>query len=213
MKYSSIALPFILSLALSAPLAAAEPGWTFQASFGGAQSLRSRLTIRQDGFQDLRLNAQWETKPFTEPIYYSARLGRWSRRGGWELELIHHKLYLQNRPPEVEHLEVSHGYNLVTVNRGWDLGPVLLRAGAGPVVAHVEGAVRGRRIDTGGYKVTGPALQVGVEKRLTLRERWLLGIEGKISAARAVIPVPGGELDAPNYAGHLLVNLGYRWGG
>jgi hypothetical protein len=213
MKLSRIALPFILPpLALSAPLAA-EPGWAFQALLGGAWSRSSRVTIRQDGFQDLRFDANWETKPFTDPPYYSVRLGRWSRRGGWELEMNHHKLYLRNPPPEVEHLEVSHGYNLVTVNRAWDLGPVLVRAGAGPVVAHVEGSVRGRSFGTSGYRWTGPALQVGVERRLALRERWLLGIEGKISAARAVIPVQGGELDAPNVAGHLLVSLGYRWGG
>jgi hypothetical protein len=213
MKHSNIALLSALSLLLAAPLAAAEPGWTLQALLGGSWSRSSRLTIRQDGFQDLRFDAKWETKPFTDPIYYSVRAGRWSRRGGWELELTHHKLYLRNPPPEVEHLEVSHGYNLVTLNRAWDLGPVLVRAGAGPVVAHVEGRVRGRSYGTSGYEWTGPALQVGVEKRLTLRERWLLGVEGKVSAARAVISVPGGELNAPNVAGHLLVSLGYRWGG
>lgn len=212
MKLSKIALPSILSLTLAAPLAA-EQGWTFQASLGGAASLDSRLTLHQEGLEDLKFDASWDSKPFTDPVYYSVRAGRWSGRGGWELELIHHKLYLRNPPPGIESLEISHGYNLVTINRGWDLGRFLLRAGAGPVVAHVEGAARGRQLDKGGYQWTGPVIQVGAEKRIALRERWLLGVEGKISAARAVIPIRGGELDAPNVAGHLLVSLGYRWRG
>jgi hypothetical protein len=215
MKTSLIALPFVLSLSLSLALAvplAAEQGWILQGSLGGAASLKTRLEIRQAGFETLRLDADYDTKPFKSPLYYSARAGRWSGRSGWELELTHHKLYLRNGPSEVQHLEISHGYNLVTLNHGWDLGPVLLRVGAGPVVAHVEGSVRGRQLDRGGYQVTGPVVQVGVEKRRALGERWLLGIEGKVSAARAVIPVKDGELDAPNVAGHLLVSLGYRLG-
>jgi hypothetical protein len=212
MKLSNLALTSILSLALASPLAA-EQGWIVQGSLGGAASLRTSLSIRQTGFETIRVrSADYDTKAFTDPVYYSIRAGRWTGRGGWELELIHHKLYLQNGPPEVVGLEISHGYNLVTVNRGWDLGPLLLRVGAGPVVAHVEGKVRGRSLDTGGYHWTGPVVQVGAEKRFPVGERWRLGVEGKISAARAVIPVNGGELDAPNVAGHLLVSFGYRWG-
>jgi hypothetical protein len=63
------------------------------------------------------------------------------------------------------------------------------------------------------YHLTGPAVQVAAEKRLRLGERWLLGLEGKISAALAKVPVAGGEAEAPSVAGHLLVGLGYRWPG
>lgn len=214
MKLSKIALPSILFLipvlTLVAPLAA-EQGWTFQASLGGAASVDSRLILRQEGLEDLKIDASWDSKPFTDPIYYSVRAGRWSGRGGWELELVHHKLYLRNPPPGIESLEISHGYNLLMINRGWDLERFLVRAGAGPVVAHVEGAARGRQLDKGGYQWTGPVIQLAAEKRIALRQSWLLGVEGKISAARAVIPIRGGELDAPNVAGHLLVSFGYRW--
>ena len=50
---------------------------------------------------------------------------------------------------------------------------------------------------------------MGIEKRLELGERWLLGLEAKASAARAVFPVAGGEAEAPNAALHLLVGFGY----
>lgn len=206
MKY-----PFLVPLVLIAIPAFAEEGLVFQASLGTAESFETQLTIRQSGFEDLEFDADYETQPFTDPVYYSLRAGWWRGRGGWELEVIHHKLILQDAPPELRRFEISHGYNYVTLNRGWDLGRILLRAGAGAILAHPEGSVRVRPVNPENeYHWTGPALQVGVEKRFTFRERWLLGIEGKVSAARAVIPIPGGEIDAPNVAVHALVGLGYR---
>jgi hypothetical protein len=128
------------------------------------------------------------------------------------VEVIHHKLILRDPPPELRNFQISHGYNFVLVNRGWDLGRCLLRVGAGPVLAHPEGAVRGQQINPENeYKWTGPALQVGVEKRFAPRGGLLLGIEGKATAARAKIEMDRGEVEAPNYAAHLLVSLGYRW--
>ncbi|HEX9943109.1 MAG TPA: hypothetical protein VGG03_13905 [Thermoanaerobaculia bacterium] len=200
----------LLFLTLAAPLAA-EEGWTFQASLGAAANLETTLKIRQSGFADIEVNADYETRPFDPPLYYSLRVGRWSGRGGWEVELIHHKLILRNPPPEVRRFEISHGYNLITVNRGWDLGHFLLRAGAGAVLAHPEGALRGRPVNPGNdYHLTGPALQVGVEKRFRLGASGILGIEGKVSAARATMPIEAGEVEAPNIAGHLLLSLGVR---
>lgn len=206
--------PFLVSTAI--PAAAVE-GWTFQASVGAVANLESSLEIRQEGFPDLEMDAGYETRPFEGPLYYSLRAGRWSGRGGWELELIHHKLFLQDPPPEVQYFAVSHGYNLVTVNRAWDLRRLILRVGAGPVIAHPESEVRGRVLDPedtnlgGGYHFAGPALQVGAERRFDLGERWFLGLEGKASASRAEVPVAGGEAEVPSYALHALIGLGFRF--
>src|SRR5215216_7185469 len=141
-KLSPIAFPFLV-LILAAPLAA-EQGWAFQTSLGVVENLETRLTIRQSGFEGIELDADYETRPFESPFYYSLRAGRWNGRGGWELELIHQKLYLRNRPPEVQQFGISHGYNLVMVNHGWDVRRLILRAGVGAVLAHPENNVRGR---------------------------------------------------------------------
>src|SRR5215208_2818559 len=90
MKLSPIAFP-LLVLTLAAPMAA-EQGWTFQTSLGVVENLETQLTIRQSGFEEIELDADYETRPFESPFYYSLRAGRWSGRGGWELELIHLKL-------------------------------------------------------------------------------------------------------------------------
>jgi hypothetical protein len=200
---------FVLTAALAPIPLAAEQGWTFQGSAGVVSNLESRLTIRQDGFETIRVDADYETRPFEDPPYYSLRVGRWSGRGGWEVELTHHKLYLRNPPPEVEHFAISHGYNLVTVNHAWDLRSFIVRLGAGAVAAHAESSVRGESFESG-YHVTGPAFQAGVEKRLSLGDRWFLSLEGRITTARARVPVAGGEADAPNTALHGLVGLGWR---
>jgi hypothetical protein len=205
MKYATF---LFLLLSLAAPLAA-EEGWAFQASLGAAANLETTLKIRQSGFETIEVDADYETRPFEDPPYYSLRAGRWSGRGGWELEVIHHKLILRNSLPEVRRFEISHGYNLVMVNHGWDLGRLLLRAGAGAVYAHPEGVVRGRPINpSNDYHLTGPAFQIGMEKRFRLGTAGFLGIEGKVSAARAKVKTGGGEVEAPNVAGHLLLSLG-----
>jgi hypothetical protein len=213
MKY----LCSLLLLLLLAPPLHAEDGWTFQTSVGAVTNFETPLTIRQSGFEEIEVDAEYETRPFESPLYYSLRAGRWTGRTGWELELIHQKIFLKDRPPEIQRFGISHGYNLLTVNRGWDARGWLLRLGAGAVVAHPENTVRGRELDpedtnlSGGYHLAGPVLQAGVERRIGLGERWFLGVEGKLSAARAEVPVAGGEAEVPNIAGHLLVGLGYRW--
>jgi hypothetical protein len=208
-------LSFLLVLLLSGPLAA-EDGWVFQGAVGVVENLETSLTIRQSGSPDIEVDADYETRPFESPLYYMLRAGRWRGRAGWEIELVHHKLFLPNPPAEVHDFSISHGYNLLTVNRAWEARWLILRAGAGVVVAHPENTVRSRTLDpsdtnlSGGYHLTGPVLQLAAEKRFALGERWFIGLEGKITGARAEVPVAGGDADVPNVAFHGLVGIGWR---
>lgn len=214
MKHRSTVLA-LLACALAAPAGAAD-GWVFQGSIGAVANLETSLEIRQDGFDAIELDADYETRPFESPLYYSLRAGRWRGRSGWELELIHQKIFLLDPPPEIQGFAISHGYNLLTINRAWEARGLVWRIGAGAVVAHPENEVRGRELDpedtnlAGGYHLTGPSLQAGAEKRFALGEQWFLGLEGKITAARAVVPVAGGEAEVPNAAFHALLGIGYR---
>ena len=82
-----------------------------------------------------------KTHGFKNPQYYSIRL----RESRYELELIHHKLYLdQGLPDWVSHFEVTDGYNLLTANiispvdkKSFN-GVVYYRVGIGTVVAHPD---------------------------------------------------------------------------
>jgi hypothetical protein len=214
MKHRPVLITLLAS-ALALP-AAAEDGWVLQGSIGAVANLETSLKIRQDGFETIDLDADYETRPFESPPYYSLRAGRWRDRRGWELELIHQKLFLQDPPPEIQGFAISHGYNLLTINRVWEARGLVWRLGAGAVIAHPENEVRGRVLDpddtnlSGGYHLTGPSFQAGAEKRFALGESWFLGLEGKVTAARAVVPVAGGEAEVPNAAFHALLGIGYR---
>jgi hypothetical protein len=217
MKRRSILLAlFASALALPAAAIAEDNGWVFQGSVGAVANLETSLEIRQDGFETIELDADYETRPFESPLYYALRAGWWRGRGGWELELIHQKIFLQDPPPEIQGFAISHGYNLLTINRAWEARGLVWRLGAGAVIAHPENQVRGRVLDpddtnlSGGYHLTGPSLQAGAEKRFALGERWFVGLEGKATVARAVVPVAGGEAEVPNVALHALLGIGYR---
>ena len=208
----SIRKMILLAFLGAALPAAAQDGWVFQASLGAVANLETPLTIRQSGFEEIETGgAEYETRPFESPVYYSLRAGRWRGGVGWELELIHHKIYLQDPPPEVQHFAISHGYNMVTVNRAWERGGFVWRAGLGPVVAHPENQIRGRVLRDAGYELTGPVVQAGVERRFVLGERWFVSLEGKATAARAEVSVADGEAEVPNAALHGLLGIGYRW--
>ena len=187
-------------------------------SAGSAYNASSPLRIRQGGAPDLRLTARYATRPWTGAPYYAYRLGRWSpAQRAWELELVHHKLYLTNPPPEVQRFEVTHAYNLLLVNRAVRVPFAIVRTGLGAVVAHPENTVRGRPLAEargrlgGGYYLAGPAGQVAVAHHFRLRGGWGLSLEGKLSGAYARVPVQGGDATVPNAAAHALFGVGYAF--
>ena len=82
-----------------------------------------------------------KTHGFRNPQYYSIRL----RESRYELELVHHKLYLDEGLPDgVTHFELTDGYNLLTaniisqVNKKSSHSVFYYRVGIGTVVAHPD---------------------------------------------------------------------------
>ena len=162
------------------------------------------------------MRAHWLTHPSQDAHYFAARVGLWSERRGWELQLLHHKLYLTNPTPEIESFEVSHGWNLLTIQRA-SHGRVLdWRVGAGAVIAHAEGIIRGRQVDEGnglfghGYYVSGPAAVVGAGKTVTIWRGLFATAEGQVTFSWARIPIQGGHARTGNVAFHALLGLGFH---
>jgi hypothetical protein len=170
--------------------------------------------------QSARLQARYSTRPFDFPLYYSVRLGRLDPTGrGVEMELLHHKLYLENPRPPVDRFEVTHGYNMLMVNavgpaRGW-----AWRLGLGLVIAHPEGVVGGRNISGlrtrlgSGYHIAGVTAQLATGRRYPLgrgRTVFTMGPEAKLTASWARIGLRPGHMDVPNVALHVLGGFGIR---
>jgi hypothetical protein len=187
---------------------------------GTAYNFPTPLTIRQEGEPDVRLSARYRTKPWQDSPYYAYRFGYTDRDGrAWEAELVHHKLYLEeNLPPEVQRFEVTHGYNLVTVNRAMvHESGTMLRIGVGAVIGHPEATVRGKPT-TGrggffdrGYFLSGPTLQLALGRRFPDPHGFFVSAEGKLTASWARLPIRDGTAVTPNVALHGLLGVGYAY--
>ena len=198
----------------AAVLAAPSPAraeWRIEAFTGSAHNFTTPLTVDQPGNPEIRMDAHYDTRPFTGAPYYSARLGWWKGSTGWEVQFLHHKLYLANPSDEVSHVEISHGYNMVTVNRAWEVKWVFLRGGAGIVYTFPETTVRGRQRPVLGYDFSGFTVAGGLGGRWPRTGRLSLSGEVRLTLSWATIPVFEGEADVPNQALHFLAGLGYRF--
>jgi hypothetical protein len=174
-----------------------------------------RLVIRQSGQPDIRLTAHFDTRPFSEVPYYDVKVGMARSHWAFELELVHHKLYLANRPTEVDTFEITHGYNPILLNTAMEKWGIAFRAGAGIVLTHPQTTVRGLQFpETGGilgWYVSGPAAQIGVSKQLDLSPHFFAGVEGKLVGAWARVPIAEGSADVPNLSLHGLVSAGWQF--
>jgi hypothetical protein len=207
-------LAFGVLAAMAAEAAAGqETRWTLEALGGSAASVNTTLHVEQDGEPDLDVDARWSTRPFTTPIYWAVRIGRQSGGGAWELELVHHKIYLDDPTAEVEQFEITHGFNLALLNRTWIRGGWIFRLGAGAVVAHAQSRIRGLSSGRSGdevdrYELAGPAFQAAVERRFFLGRAFFGALEAKLTYGYATVSVARGTAKTGNFAVHGLFGLG-----
>lgn len=193
--------------------AGANAGWILEAFGGSAWSFPSPLSIHQYGEERIYLMARYQTRPLAGAPYYAWRVAKWSDEGAWEFELVHHKLYLANKPDSVQHFEISHGYNLITINRARVRGNFIWRVGVGVVASHPETTIRGQKLPWGdglnGFYISGPTVQLAIGRKFPLRGGLFAAVEGKWTASYATIPIRDGNAYVPNMALHWLIGLGY----
>lgn len=177
---------------------------------GASLSAPSRLSLVFDDGSRVEQDASWDTESLRPPIYWLVRAG-WDF-GRWELavELVHQKLVLKNPQPPIEQFQISHGFNLVVASAALELGAeVLVRAGAGVVVAHSEGVIGGvlfgRTGPFDGYVVGGPVGALALERRIRVW-KWVslvVGVAG--TAAWVDVPIAGGRARTTDFALHAQV--------
>jgi len=172
------------------------------------------LAITQQGHPDLDFTARFASRPFESPVTWLIRIGRWNDGRAWEVALLHHKLHLENGPPEVQSFSISHGYNVLTLQRAWRPELWEWRAGAGLVIAHVENTVRGARWEEtggtfgGGYHAGGPAVSGAVARPVELGRWAAINLEAGMSASWMSVPVMNGRARGFNVFVQLAVLLG-----
>jgi hypothetical protein len=195
------------------PAAIAADAWSLEAFGGNAYNFNSRLKITQEGGFSQSLNASYETRGFRSPPYYMLRAARWQNQRAWEISLIHHKLYLTDPPAGVSGLSVSHGFNIVSVNRAFKRGDWSYRFGAGPVITHAEATILGTKYD-GPYKLAGAGVLAAAGRRFYVGSAAYIALEGAMTAAYAkprLEGTPSAQLSVANLALHALAGLGYEF--
>lgn len=209
----ALACPLSCALIFSQAVADEEPAWSLEVLIGDAINFDSRTRIQYAQNNPVVLDGDYETRGLESPLHYTVRIARWDQDRAWELQLLHHKLYLRNRPPQVDALSVSHGFNIVALNRAFAANRWRFRIGLGPVIAHPEARLGGVSYD-GPYELAGVAGLGGIGTTLALTPNF--SILGEITATLGYIEVhPHGNqdltLDIRNPAIHAQFGIGYRF--
>ncbi len=195
----------VAGLALAHPaLGRCQDRFALALFLGASESLDSRFEVSQSGQATLDFTGDLESRPFHQPLYWTARFS-WTRsRSALELQFVHQKLHLVDAPPEIQAFEISHGFNLLTANYVRRLSSIDVRFGGGIVVAHPESTVRGFTWSDG-YVLTGPTFIAGAGRALRVWERFSVVPEGFVSVSRAHVPVAEGEASFWDVAFHVLL--------
>jgi hypothetical protein len=203
----------LLTLLLVRP-AVARGQTTLEVYTGTSFSLPLPVTISQSGSPDLHFTAHFHTDPWQDTWYYQFRLGVWKGNRAWLIEVLHHKLYLDDddpHPPEVQRFDITNGWTMLSLSRGWRFHQTTLEAGAGFTVVYPITNIRGRRngnAGLGGYHLSGINLVGTINQRFPLSQWLFLALESRGSVSYARVPISGGHASVPNAALHFHVGAG-----
>jgi hypothetical protein len=196
-----------------------RPRWSFEYHFGGAYNFKLPLTIVQEGHPDIYIHrAEFETEPFTGPHYWDWRLVKWFKFGGISFEGIHHKIYLQNKPAEVQRFGISHGYNMCLFNYHKPFKWFNLVLGAGSVLMHPESTIRGMKYPEGpgfdihGYVLRGYVINLAVSHQVRIFRRYYINTEAKLTVSQATAPIVNGHAKVNCVAFQFIFGPGIDFG-
>ena len=193
----------------------AAASWELEGRLGGAWNADLPIVLQQQGHEELSLTADWRTRAFDPPLYYGWRVTAWQGERGWAIDLVHHKLHLEEPPPEVGSFTISHGYNLLTLQRLFARDRWRYGAGLGTVVAHPESEVRGlvfaenEGLFRDGYYVAGVTVATLAGRTLAIGSRFLVTTEARLTWSSARVPIAEGNARVPNLALHGTVGLSW----
>ena len=199
---------------------------SFEFSGGIPYNLPAYINIHQNGFNDLKIsNAKFYSEPFDLPPYWDWRFSLNNKNSIYELEAIHHKLYLKNKPDEIARFSISHGFNMFFINYGKiddlhvnskDMNTnFIYKLGIGAVFAHPETNIRGYSFEDSGdflstnYYLCGPAVNLSLGKRWYVLKRLYFNTEIKFTSAYVKIPIAQGHATVFTSTIQFIAGLGF----
>jgi hypothetical protein len=187
--------------------------WSAGIFFGFPYNFPLPLVIEQSDYPDLKIkSAIYATHPLRSPQFYGVYL----KYEKWIVEMIHHKIYLRNKPPEIQYFAVSHGYNLLTLSQKQNFPFGYLVFGGGMVIVHPENTIRNMKYEEKGgifnlgYHINGITLSFTAGKTLLRKEKVKVNSEVKFVPSYSEIPVVLGK--AKVYQAFIVLGLGIEVG-
>ena len=184
--------------------------WSMELLSGNAHNLPSRVTVKQKGYPEASKMAHWGTRPMVPAPYYSFRVGRWEDNKSIELEMLHHKIYMENTDEIFNQYNSTFGFNFFFLNRAWRVHDnTILRLGFGPVVSHPENMIRGQKYTSDVvYNLVGAGAQGSLQFRQNISKHFYFTQEIKVTYGMAELPIANGTSYVSNTALHGLIGLG-----
>lgn len=203
----------VIIILLTIKTAYAQNSWNIELFGGNAHNLPSKVTIKQDGYKDASKTARWSTRPLESAPYYSFRVGYWKNKKAIEIEMLHHKLHMENTDEIFNQYDSTFGFNFFFINRGWKiLSWMKLRLGVGPVVSHPVNRIRGQRYSNDVvYSIVGIGTQGAIQFSQSISKNWYFTQELKLTYGEAEIPIENGTSFMSNTAFHGLIGFGYKF--
>ena len=187
--------------------ASAETRWNFEASTGSVYNLPLPLNIDSAEQGEIEIeDALFESNSQGYLPNFNFRLSRYNNQRAWELELIHHKMIL-NQPSldeynEIQKIDFPYGFNHLTINHTWETGVLNYRLGAGVLLTYPDIKIDGTQYPTDsglndtGIHAVGPTIQLTANRSFELINSLHFNIEAKITGSYAKI-----EFEEENLAG------------
>jgi hypothetical protein len=208
---------FALFLVFLPTLGWAQGKVVFEGALGTAFNAPTPLVVDQEGFDQIRLTAHYSTRPLAPSPYYQVQVGIWYEKAAKAVVFgfLHHKLYLDNPPPEIQVFEITFGYNTLYIGHAWRQDKWIISTGAGPLLANPFTGVRGQYQDRRrgflslGWNFAGATIYGALQRRFPVGGKVFFGMEAKVTGSMAWVTVANGNARVPNVALHFLASFGF----
>ena len=202
---------------LFAAASALAQNFTFEFMSGDAYNFPTPLTVHQAGYPDAQIMADYQTEPFGPYTpYYTWRAALWDGQQAWELQQVHHRLFLANPNDIIQSLAIHFGYNYFLLGHAWKIGEVILHVGAGVIICNPTDTVRGKLFQAGGtgwfdegYQLSGVGAQVAASHDFYFAGSAYVVLDVGLMGGLASVPVVDGSADVPNLSLHGHLGMGF----
>src|SRR5690606_28541391 len=143
------------------------------------------------------------------------KAAKWFGKHGITIEGLHHKIYLRNKPDEVQRFGISHGYNMCILSYNRNFNWFNTAIGGGSILMHPESTIRGMvypegpGLDIHGYVQRDLLINAAISSQIRVYKRFYHHYEGKFTASRAKAPINNGYAQVKNNDFHVLDGGGF----